>query len=160
MTQGLRIEAATPDDLPRILEVEEGAYADPWPLESFQAELDHTWSTVLVGRSPDGTIVGHMVYWHAADEVQLQNIAVHREARGLGWGRALMNHLIGVAQGVGARVILIEVRRSNAPAIALYRSLDFQDAGVRRGYYRLGQEDALLLTRSLGESDGSEMSVT
>ena len=73
MTQGPRLEEATSDDLPEILEIECGAYVDPWPLESFQAELGNAWSTLLVARDRDGGVVGHMVYWHVADEVQLQN---------------------------------------------------------------------------------------
>jgi len=151
VTQGPRLEEATSDDLPEILEVESGAYVDPWPLESFQGELGNAWSTLLVARDRDGGLVGHMVYWHVADELQLQNIGVHPKARRRGVGRSLVDHLIADARRLRAKTIHMEVRASNAPAIALYRSLGFREAGRRAAYYRVGQEDALLMSLSLGQ---------
>ena len=143
------IGAASPNDLEDILAVEVAAYADPWPRKAFQDEFAEPCAHVLVGRDGAGRVRGHLVYRHVIDEVQLLNVAVHPGIQRDGWGRALMQHLIQTAEDLEARVILIEVRRSNEPAIGLYRTLGFQDAGVRRGYYRVGREDALLLSRQV-----------
>ena len=62
-------------------------------------------------------------------------------------------HIISARQG-GAGTLLLEVRPSNERALALYRHFGFSQIGVRRGYYpaSLGREDALVLTRALGEN--------
>jgi ribosomal-protein-alanine N-acetyltransferase len=70
------------------------------------------------------------------------------ESRRSGVGRALMLEALGDGGQRGATRALLEVRRSNAPAIALYRSLGFLHDTVRRGYYQDG-EDAVLMSLSL-----------
>lgn len=47
----------------------------------------------------------------------------------------------------------LEVRPSNAAAIALYTRFGFREAGRRRNYYDLPKEDALILTRTFEEDD-------
>jgi ribosomal-protein-alanine N-acetyltransferase len=63
----------------------------------------------------------------------------------------MLDHLLRRATGEGARVVYLEVRPSNADAIALYRRAGFSRIGVRRNYYRAagGREDALVLARNL-----------
>ena len=51
-----------------------------------------------------------------------------------------MNELVAFAKGLPVRHILLEVRRSNAPAIKLYRSLGFFATNVRRRYYDDGED--------------------
>ena len=74
------------------------------------------------------------------------NIAVHPERQGYGIGRALMQHLIALANESGASIWL-EVRRSNRPARGLYSSLGFSEVGCRPNYYPLedGREDAIVM---------------
>ena len=151
MNRHLRFEVASPEDLPGVLAVEGGAYIDPWPEEAFLGEVDNTCSTLLVAKDADGAIVGHMVYWELPGEVQLQNIGVHPDARRRGIGRKLMTYLIDEARRAKAEMIHMEVRTSNVPAITLYRSLGFDEMGVRKGYYRVGSEDALLMSLSLNQ---------
>ena len=151
MSSHLRFEVATEEDLPEVLGVEAGAYIAPWPEEAFRAELDNPCSTLLVAKSEGESIVGHMVYWHVAGEMQLQNIGVHPTARRRGIGRLLMGHLINEARKADADVIHMEVRASNVPAITLYRALGFQETGVRKAYYRVGQEDAILMCLTLDQ---------
>ena len=49
------------------------------------------------------------------------------------------------------RRMVLEVRASNAAAIALYRRAGFSDIGLRRDYYQAenGREDAILMGREL-----------
>ena len=51
----------------------------------------------------------------------------------------------------GARRLLLEVRPSNARAVALYRNFGFQQIGVRKGYYPAteGREDGLVFQKEL-----------
>ena len=73
---------------------------------------------------------------------------MQKDARGRGLGRALVVALLERLRGQGARRVSLEVRSRNAPAIALYRSLGFENEGVRPKYYRDG-EDALVLGAAL-----------
>jgi [ribosomal protein S18]-alanine N-acetyltransferase len=63
----------------------------------------------------------------------------------------LLEHLVERARSEGARVLYLEVRPSNRPALALYRRADFIRIGVRKSYYRAenGREDALVFARAL-----------
>ena len=54
------------------------------------------------------------------------------------------------ARELGARTATLEVRRSNAPAIGLYRSMGYRDAGVRPRYYADDGEYALVMDKDLG----------
>ena len=81
-------------------------------------------------------------------ESYVDNIAVFPEFRGHGVGRTLMAALIEKARENGGVFITLEVRASNLPAIAMYRSLGFTEAGVRRNFYTEPREDALIFTLS------------
>lgn len=104
-------------------------------------ELDRPWARVRVARK-DGAVVGFSLVWHVVDEVHLLNIVVAPEARRAGVGRALMDDLLSYAVGHAVVKVFLEVRVSNAPAIALYESLGFARTSIRAKYYSDG-EDAI-----------------
>jgi ribosomal-protein-alanine N-acetyltransferase len=70
-------------------------------------------------------------------------MACHPEHRRQGHARALLSELLRYARREHKRLMLLEVRQSNEPAILLYRSAGFETTGVRRGYYSDTGEDAL-----------------
>jgi ribosomal-protein-alanine N-acetyltransferase len=80
------------------------------------------------------------------DEIHVLNVGTAPEARRQGVGRALMEEAVARGRGRGARLSTLEVRRSNAPAIALYRSLGYLAVGVRPRYYAEEDEDAIVMT--------------
>ena len=65
----------------------------------------------------------------------LFNIAVDPDYQRQGLGRALLEHLIDELEKRGVATLWLEVRASNAAAIALYESLGFNGATIRRNYY-------------------------
>jgi ribosomal protein S18 acetylase RimI-like enzyme len=85
----------------------------------------------------------------AADEAELQAIAVARDHWGRGVGSALMETLCGWARAKGLRTLHLEVRESNARALEFYARWGFAHAGRRPKYYRDNAEAALLLVKSL-----------
>lgn len=95
-------------------------------------------------------IVGFLVYWLIHDELHVLDVVTAPEARRRGVARSLMAEGMGAARRAGASRVLLEVRRSNSPAIALYRALGFLQDTVRRGYYPDG-EDAILMSLALGQ---------
>ena len=67
--------------------------------------------------------------------------------KGLQFYQDLVNALAEELKVLGSCCLTLEVRASNAPAIALYEKLDFAQVGRRPNYYRDPKEDALILRK-------------
>ena len=93
----------------------------------------------------DGGLLGYAVLSVILDEGNLDNIAVARPARRRGVGDALLSVLTGFGREHLA-CLMLEVRASNAPAIALYEKHGFAAVGRRKNYYDAPREDAVLMT--------------
>jgi ribosomal-protein-alanine N-acetyltransferase len=146
----LRFRALQEADLPRILEIEAAGFLHPWSEALLRAELGHAWSSQVAALAPEGEggeeILGYIIFWLVHDEVHVLNVGTAPEARRRGVARALMDRAVALGRKKGARLSTLEVRRSNAPAIALYRALGYREAGVRPGYYAEENEDAIVMT--------------
>jgi ribosomal-protein-alanine N-acetyltransferase len=104
----------------------------------------------VVVREPRGDAAPVVVATLAVrDEVHLLNLAVHPTRRRRGYGRRLMDHLLGFARAHRCHYLTLEVRRSNAAAIALYEEYGFRSVGVRPRYYQDSREDALVMALEL-----------
>jgi ribosomal-protein-alanine N-acetyltransferase len=140
-------------DVPRVVEIEKDGFRHPWSEDLLRRELGHAWSTILLAVEPgkDGKerIVGFVVFWLVHDEIHILNIATAQEDRRRGAGRALMNVTAEHGRRRGARLATLEVRRSNHPAIALYRSLGYRQIGIRPNYYADEGEDAIVMVVEL-----------
>jgi ribosomal-protein-alanine N-acetyltransferase len=152
----LHIEPMTDADLPEVDAIEQCSFPNPWPAQVFRDELARTWARVDVIRAAAGRqIAGFCNYWIVRDEIHLLAIATHPEMRRRGIGDRLMQHLVREARRHGCRYITLEVRKSNEPAISLYRRHGFLAVGLRPRYYQEDGEDALVMTADLegGEPD-------
>src|SRR5690349_5151267 len=114
-----RIEPATAADLDAIDVIERHSFKTPWSRDTFAAELARAWARLDVVRA-DGGIAGR-----------------------------LLAHVLEVARAAGCRLATLEVRRGNAPAIALYEHAGFRTVHVRARYYQDDGEDALVMLREL-----------
>ncbi|HVU00144.1 MAG TPA: GNAT family N-acetyltransferase [Polyangiaceae bacterium] len=119
------------------------------------AEEARPFAHLWVSRSePDSEPLAFLLAWAVADELHLIHIATSPAARRRGAARALMTALVDHATEHKARLVLLEVRRSNRAAIRLYRSFGFSAMGVRRGYYTDG-EDAVEMMLTLDPETGA-----
>lgn len=84
-----------------------------------------------------------------ADEAEVMKLGVEPDKRRRGMGRTLMQLAEGRLKELGVKLAFLEVRASNETAQALYRSLGYQQAGIRRGYYQHPKEDAILFSKEL-----------
>ena len=136
-------------DLPAVMAIEQRAYAFPWTQGVFRDCLlaNHP-SWVLV---EGGHVIGYAVLSVAADEAHVLNLCTSPDVQGRGHGRRLLRALLQLARGRGAQRVFLEVRPSNAPAIALYHDEGFNEIGRRPRYYpaRDGREDALVMALEL-----------
>ena len=144
------VRAMGTDDLPHVAAIEAQSQRDPWPQPSFQAELENPEVSLPLVAVRKKEIVGYVVPWFVADEVQIANIGVKEEHRRQGLGRFLLSLVLQRAEQRRCRVVFLEVRRSNLPARRLYESLGFVEDGFRRHYYGRDREDAIVMKRNLG----------
>jgi ribosomal-protein-alanine N-acetyltransferase len=146
----LRFRPVVEADLPRIMEIEAAGFLHPWSENLLRAELAHPWSSLLaaVAEAEGGgeLIIGYLISWLVHDEVHILNVGTAPEARRGGVGRALMLAAAEAGRRKGARLSTLEVRRSNLPAIGLYRALGYREVGVRPRYYAEENEDAIVMT--------------
>ena len=148
----LRFRRMEPADLDRVVAIERDGFRNPWSRDLLARELTHAWSTTLLATAgePGGEgILGFIVFWLVHDELHVLNIATALEARRGGVGRALMLEAHEAGRARGARLATLEVRRSNTPAIELYRSLGYRQVGVRPNYYADEGEDAIVMDLDL-----------
>ncbi|HEY4103282.1 MAG TPA: ribosomal protein S18-alanine N-acetyltransferase [Polyangiaceae bacterium] len=120
-----------------------------------EAELTREIALPWVVRAEGGNIAGFLLAWSVADELHLLELAVSPERRRQGFARALLGHLMEHARAARKRLLLLEVRRSNEAAIALYESFGFSVTGVRRGYYSDTDEDALEMRITFDPTSGA-----
>jgi ribosomal-protein-alanine N-acetyltransferase len=141
------------EDIPRVVDIEKDGFKHPWSAELLRRELHHDWSVALVAAEPgvDGpsAVVGFIVFWLVHDEVHVLNVAVAASARRRGVARILMDEAASRGRTARARLVTLEVRRSNEPALALYRALGYRQVGVRPNYYVDEGEDAIVMVLDL-----------
>ena len=134
----------------RIHAIERASFTLPWPREAFVELLDPS-SAYATGAMVDarGEILGYVVYCEVADELQILNIAVDPSARKRGVGARMLETLHRQAIANGRTQSYLEVRETNAPAIALYEKFGYKAFMRRPKYYPDTQEDALLMRARL-----------
>lgn len=141
-----RIVPITAAHLSAVAALEQVCFpTDPWSMELFQAALDNPSTSILLAEGEDGAILGYAVLSVILDEGNLDNIAVAPQARRQGVADALLNVLTGFGRERLA-ALMLEVRASNTPAIALYGKHGFAAVGRRKNYYDAPREDAILMT--------------
>ena len=132
-----------------ILKVEEECFLTPWSEKMFKEEISGKFSHYYVAEI-DGHAVAYMGMWCLSGEGSITNVAVGKVFRRKGIAKALISHFVEIAKEEKLEFMTLEVRRSNEPAISLYKSFGFRQVGVRKKYYD-NTEDAILLTKFFGE---------
>ncbi len=111
-----------------------------------EAELERNWARLWVARTTDSAVLSaFLLAWKVADEFELLALATHPDFQRQGAARALVSTLLAHAESAAARLISLEVRQNNDPALRLYQACGFSVAGVRPRYYSDTGEDALIL---------------
>ncbi len=141
-------------DLRSVLEIEKLSFPHPWHESTFKGEIQHrpiSFPQVIVHKTLH-QVIGYVIFWLIGEDVQINNIAVHPDFRRLGIGEQVLRQVIEQVTFRGARLISLEVRPSNTAALSLYKKLGFKLLGIRRGYYTMPPEDALVLGLHLGDA--------
>ena len=146
LTARVVVDAMQLEDVPAVHEIEQLSFRTPWPAHAFEQELrGNRLARYLVARAGD-TVVGFAGVWLMVDDAHVTTFGVHPDWRRQGIGRQLLLNLYELSVALRARQMTLEVRVSNTPAQALYRSFGFEIVGRRPHYYTDDGEDALVMT--------------
>ena len=143
---GAHLRRMKAGDLPSVMEIDALSLPRPWSAAIWRGELGSPYGLYLVIEDK-GEVSGHIGVRHILGELHITTIAVRPEYRRRGQARALIG--AALAAYPKASHVHLEVRPTNAAAIALYESLGFRETGRRPRYY--GDEEALLMTLNLDD---------
>ncbi len=134
--------------LPEIQRIEQASFSVPWTEQMLRMFLTPD-SHVFLTAAAEGRVIGYVNMLYVLDEGYISNVAVCPDYRRRGAADALLGALELRARALLLSFLTLEVRESNAPAIALYEKHGYRVAGRRKNYYEKPTEDALLMTLTL-----------
>ena len=129
-----------------VAALEKCCFSDPWSEKSVAGELSNDLSLWLVAVEGED-VAGYVGSQTVLGETDMMNVAVSPDCRRRGIAERLITALVENLREQGSHCLTLEVRASNAPAIALYHKLEFSQVGRRPNYYRNPREDALILRK-------------
>lgn len=133
------------EDLPAVVEIEERLFRSPWTAAMFREDIDQEYALMLVMLDGE-SVAAYLVTYLVLDEMHIANVAVHPDYQRQGIAIAMLRTLLESARQRGYQLAHLEVRKSNHGAIALYERLGFEKVGLRKNYYEIEQEDAVLMS--------------
>ena len=144
----VKIVPMTADHLEELEQLERICFSRPWSRKMLAEELENQCAAFLVAEdSVSGRVLGYAGLMVVADEGYITNVAVFPEYRRQGIAAQILQVFLQFAAANHLAFLTLEVRPSNAAAIALYQGFGFEEVGRRKNYYDLPKEDALILTK-------------
>ena len=134
-------------DVSQVSGIEQRVTPHPWRESQFiDSHAKHSCLVLEQG----SCVVGYAIFHIIVGEAEILNIAISPDHQGRGYGRQLLDHMVGVVSNQAERFFL-EVRVSNNKAIQLYENTGFVEVCLRRNYYQTakGPEDAMLMAMEL-----------
>lgn len=143
-----RIVNAELRHIEQLEQIEQACFSMPWTKEQLKGQLPDSCHVFIAAESGEA-VLGYVGMMYIIDEGYISNVAVAPEYRRQGIADALIDELMGRAAALNLAFVTLEARQSNSPAIALYKKHGFVPVGVRKNYYELPKEDAVLMTKFL-----------
>jgi len=153
----VRIRKVRKGDVDRIVDIERSwHHLSHWSIDSYYRLLnDDSFTSSFVAEMEDAYgrphIVGFVIFHIAADVSEIYNIAVESQNARSGIGKQLMVAAIEESGRRRARKVILEVRKSNHPAINFYLGFDFHITGERKNYYSNPTEDAYVMELDISD---------
>ncbi len=141
----LRVEELREQELSGVWRLEKEIFSDAWSEQG----LRETWrqpGAVIFGAWDGDTLAGYAIVYYVLDEAEIMRIAVEDARRRQGAAGQMLLRIKGFCAEKGIGKIFLEVRESNAPAIAFYRKHGFQADGIRKNFYTNPAENAILMS--------------
>ena len=140
----MEIRRAVAADATKIGAAEEIIFPDAWSESDISSVICTVGGIAYVATNGDellGYIIGRLI----PPEGEIYRIAVMPKYRRRGIAYRLLNYAVKTERGHGLECLFLEVRSKNIPARMLYRSYGFKEMGIRRGYYKNPEDDAIIM---------------
>lgn len=134
------------EHLDSLAELEKICFSQPWSKQALAEELENDSALFFVAET-DGVVSGYVGLMITAGQSYITNVAVFPKFRRMGIAKMLFERLFSIAEKYELEFISLEVRPSNEDAVSLYKSLGFEEIGLRKKFYRNPTEDALIMTK-------------
>lgn len=146
-------------DLPAVLGIQQASpEASQWSAADWRAYFASSSDPLDEALKPgsfawiacsNDTPAGFLAALFSGEELEILNLSVATDARRKGIASELLERVLDLARNSGAQRAWLEVRASNAGALAFYERNGFHDSGRRENYYSAPREDAILLSCDL-----------
>lgn len=140
----LEIKKMLSEDAAEVAAIERMIFSQPWSEKGFLDSLESPDTLYLVVKV-QGVIVGYCGLLQSFEEADITNVAVHPEWRGRGIAYQMLQTLMEQGKTRGIERYTLEVRVSNASAIHVYEKLGFTSVGIRKNFYDMPREDAMIM---------------
>ena len=132
------------EDLPEVCEIEKDNFSLPWSEKSFKDSMERN-DTVFLVALADGEVAGYIGCYCIAGTGEIANVAVKASHRRNGIGGKLLERLYQEGAAFDTQEFFLEVRESNETAIGLYSRQGFVKEGIRKNFYEMPVENALIM---------------
>ncbi len=139
-----RIRPMELSDARKAALIDREIFSEPWSEAGFRSSLESPYTRYLAVET-SGELAAYCGYLRSFEDADITNVAVIPSMRQRGIARAMLAELMRLGRQDGIERFTLEVRESNTPAIHLYESLGFHTEGVRKNFYRLPTENALIM---------------
>ena len=138
----------TEEDVKYIAEIEAKTFSDAWTEKSVQDTFGQKQAFITVAEN-EGKVVGYCIIYYVMDEAEIARIAIGEDVRRQGVGNGLLYYTCECCREKQIERLLLDVRESNEGAIAFYQKYGFQTDGMRKHFYEMPKENAVLMSMSL-----------
>lgn len=141
----VKIERLSPSHIDGMEKIENICFSEPWSRKALEELLSCDYAVYFAATDEEsGAVAGYVGMYVSLDVGNINNVGVLPDFRRKGIGRLLMSELCSYCRNNGITLLTLEVRESNAPAIALYEKLGFRKVGLRKNYYKKPTENGVL----------------
>lgn len=140
----IQIREMSLEDIQQVAGIEESIFSIPWSEKSFEESLSSQ-NTLFIVAEKEHEILGYLGMYLFLETADISNVAVAKEYRRQHIAKRMMEDILRRAKDRGVRQVTLEVRETNVPAIQLYEGMGFQEAGIRKNYYKEPVENALIM---------------
>jgi ribosomal-protein-alanine N-acetyltransferase len=141
----LRIEKLKRRDLRHVLPIEARVFPEPWTVAVFNSELALRHGRLYRAAWDGSELAGYIGFLIVDAEAHITTIAVAPSHQRAGVASALIIDGVRTLLLSGVTSLSLEVAANNEPAQALYRRFGFVPAGVRKNYYPVTGQDAIVM---------------
>jgi ribosomal-protein-alanine N-acetyltransferase len=141
----IEVRRSTPEDFKKVYQIECESYKHPWGMLDFYDDFVENPRSVWFVAVECDVVIGFAGLWIGVEEMHIVNVAVTKSQRKKGVGKTLVCQLLKQAESENISKIFLEVRKSNIPAINLYKGFGFREMYVRKGYYQEDGEDGIVM---------------